>query len=211
MIKGDYLSESLLKEIFQITIQIREFEFATQTVDNLFKFSAQNSDLKYFFGPLQTFWQKATFSCMVLLYWLSKMYFEWLLLAHCTVTLKIAKFRFSWFWCLKSAGLLFLNEIRFISNSFFDGFNFWNTLFSEIVSKIFCLCAQVTAKNVENILHRFETYFYFTGLHWHYLCITIKLFYEAYSFSYFWLAKCHKNSSRKSGYHYSSYAGITAT
>ena len=68
MIKGDYLSESLLKEIFQITIQIREFEFATQTVDNLFKFSAQNSDLKYFFGPLQTFWQIATFNCMPLLH-----------------------------------------------------------------------------------------------------------------------------------------------
>ena len=66
-------------------IQIREFEFVAQTVDNLFNFSAQNSDLKYFFGPLQTFWQKATFSCMVLLYWSSKMYFEWFVLAHCTV------------------------------------------------------------------------------------------------------------------------------
>ena len=50
MIKGDYLSESLLKEIFQITIQIREFKFATQAVDNLFKFSAQESDLAPFIG-----------------------------------------------------------------------------------------------------------------------------------------------------------------
>ena len=49
MIKGGFLSESLLKKIFQITIQIREFEFTAQTVDNLFKFSAQDSDLKYIF------------------------------------------------------------------------------------------------------------------------------------------------------------------
>ena len=48
MIKCDYLSESVLKEIFQITIQIREFEFATKTVDNLFKFSAQESNLSPF-------------------------------------------------------------------------------------------------------------------------------------------------------------------
>ena len=64
MIKGGFLSESLLKKMFQITIQIREFEFAGQTVDNFFKFSAQDSDLKYFFEPLQTLWQKATFSCV---------------------------------------------------------------------------------------------------------------------------------------------------
>ena len=31
-------------------------------VNNFFKFSAQESDLEYFFEPHRTFWQKATFS-----------------------------------------------------------------------------------------------------------------------------------------------------
>ena len=53
MIKGGFCSESLLKKNFQITIQIRDFEFAGQTVDNFFKFSAQDSDLKYFLSPIE--------------------------------------------------------------------------------------------------------------------------------------------------------------
>ena len=45
--------------MFQITILSRKFEFPTKTLDNLFKFSAHDSDLE-FFEPHRTFWQKAT-------------------------------------------------------------------------------------------------------------------------------------------------------
>ena len=154
MIKGCFLWESLiqLKKIFQILSRSENLNLTPKTVDNLFKFLL-TIVIWIFFELLQTFCQKATFSCMIYwfcfistyLYWPPKMYFECLLLVHGTVTLKIAKFRFSWFWCLKSTGPLHLNVIRnivFILQQFFDGSNFWNTLFSKIVPKIFCLYIQ---------------------------------------------------------------------
>ena len=64
--KGSFLSESLkrLKKYSKSLSWAENLNFPPIKVNNLFKCQAQDSDLKYFFEPLQTFWQKATFSCV---------------------------------------------------------------------------------------------------------------------------------------------------
>ena len=79
--KGGFFSESEIRfsnlQIFKINYSKSlsstwNLKFPPITVNNLFKFQAQDSDLEFFFGDLEiwktnhTFWNKATFRSQIL-------------------------------------------------------------------------------------------------------------------------------------------------